>query len=118
MAAGNQNENTSSQDINKLEGVRRDKLKALQDAGKDPFKITKFDVTNHTTDIKDDFESFEGKTVSLAGRMMFKRVMGKASFMNIRDRKGDIQVYVTRDDLGEETYADFKHSDTDRKSVV
>lgn len=112
MAAGNQNENTSSQDINKLEGVRRDKLKALQDAGKDPFKITKFDVTNHTTDIKDDFESFEGKTVSLAGRMMFKRVMGKASFMNIRDRKGDIQVYVTRDDLGEETYADFKHSDT------
>lgn len=112
MAGNNENKSQSSQDINKLEEVRRDKLKALQEAGKDPFKVTRFDVTNHTVDIKENFEEFDGKTVSVAGRMMFKRVMGKASFMNIRDRRGDIQVYVTRDELGQENYADFKHSDT------
>ena len=77
--------NVQEQDINQLIKVRRDKLKELQENGKDPFQITKYDVTNHSTDIKDDFDAFEGKEVSIAGRMMFKRVMGKASFCNVQD---------------------------------
>lgn len=107
----NANNGGQQQDINQLLKVRREKLQDLQENGKDPFVITKYDVTHHSMDIKDDFEQFEGKTVSIAGRMMFKRVMGKASFCNIQDLKGSIQVYVTRDDLGEDAYKDFKRSD-------
>ncbi len=99
------------QDLNQLLQVRRDKLKELQENGKDPFKITKYDVTNHTTDIKDNFEEMEGQEVSVAGRMMFKRVMGKASFCNIQDLKGKIQAYVARDEIGEDSYKDFKKYD-------
>ena len=139
----------AEQDINQLLQVRRDKLAALQEAGKDPFQITKFDQTHHTDEARALYEEHEAKLlagraavntdgmdeeaakqavnddynerreimdaqpihVSIAGRMMFKRVMGKASFCNIRDRKGDIQVYVARDAIGEESYADFKKSD-------
>ena len=100
-----------TQDENQLLKVRREKLAALQEAGKDPFQITRFDVTNHSTDIKENYAELEGKTVTLAGRMMFKRVMGKASFCNIQDLKGSIQVYVARDCIGEESYADFKKYD-------
>ena len=100
-----------NQDMNQLLQVRRDKLADLQGRGKDPFQITKYDVTNHTTDIINQYEEFEGKTVRLAGRMMFKRVMGKASFCNIQDLPGSIQCYVARDTVGEEPYADFKKYD-------
>lgn len=91
--------------------IRREKLKNFQEAGKDPFVTTVYDRTHHSKDIKSDFESLEDKEVSIAGRMMFKRVMGKASFCNIRDLKGDIQVYIARDFVGEESYGDFKKSD-------
>lgn len=91
--------------------VRREKLAALQEAGKDPFVITKYDVSAHTTDVKEAFENYEGKDVSLAGRLLSKRVMGKASFANLQDLKGNIQLYVSRDDLGDESYADFKKLD-------
>lgn len=99
------------QDINQLLKVRREKLVALQEAGKDPFQITKYDVTAHSRDIKENYEQMEGKTVSIAGRIMQKRVMGKASFCNIQDLKGNIQSYVARDSIGEESYADFKKYD-------
>lgn len=99
------------QDINQLLKIRREKLATLQEAGKDPFKITKFDVTAHSRDIKENFEQMEGRTVSVAGRIMQKRVMGKASFCNIQDLKGNIQSYVARDGIGEEPYADFKKYD-------
>ncbi|MBP5248599.1 MAG: lysine--tRNA ligase, partial [Lachnospiraceae bacterium] len=150
MAENNQNNaNAPQQDVNQLRKVRRDKLAELQNAGKDPFVITKFDQTHHTDEAKALYEKHEAEllkdrapvctdglseeearekinedynerraimdaqpiNVSLAGRMMFKRVMGKASFANIRDLKGDIQVYVARDVIGEEPYADFKKSD-------
>ena len=101
----------NNQDINQLLKVRREKLAELQEQGNDPFTITKYDVTAHTQQIKDNYEQFEGKDVSIAGRMMSKRVMGKASFCNIRDLQGTIQVYVARDAIGEESYADFKKSD-------
>ena len=104
-------QNNNQQDLNQLLQVRYDKLHELQENGKDPFVITKYDVTNHSTDIIDNFETMEGKPVSIAGRMMFKRVMGKASFCNIQDLKGRIQVYVARDNIGEEIYKDFKKSD-------
>ena len=99
------------QNFNEILRLRREKLANLQSAGKDPFVITKFDQTHHSIDIKADYDALEGKTVSVAGRMMFKRVMGKASFCNIRDLKGDIQAYVARDSIGEESYADFKKFD-------
>ena len=143
-----QNNNASS-DVNQLLKVRRDKLKELQDASKDPFQITKYDQTHHTDEVRELYEAHEAKllagrapvntdgldeeaakeaenndynerraimdadpiNVSIAGRMMFKRVMGKASFCNIQDLKGKIQVYVARDAIGEEAYADFKKSD-------
>ena len=112
MAQENNNRNNNQQqDENQLLAVRREKLAALQEAGKDPFQITKFDVTHHSQDVKDDFDALEGKTVTIAGRMMFKRVMGKASFCNIQDLKGNIQCYVARDSIGEESYADFKKYD-------
>jgi len=101
----------NEQDINELLRIRRTKLAELQEKGKDPFKIMKYDVTNHSADIIGDYDNFEGKTVSVAGRMMTKRIMGKASFCNIRDLKGDIQIYVRRDDIGEEPYAEFKKYD-------
>ena len=103
MAQENQNQNQNQQqDVNQLLKVRREKLAALQEAGKDPFQITKFDVTHHSQEVKDNFDALEGKNVTIAGRMMFKRVMGKASFCNIQDLKGNIQCYVARDSIGEE----------------
>jgi len=99
------------QDINQLLKVRREKLAALQEAGKDPFQITKYDVTNHSKELKDEFDRYEGKTVRVAGRMMSKRVMGKASFCNVQDLEGNIQSYVARDSVGEEEYAEFKKFD-------
>ena len=112
MAQENQNQNQNQQqDVNQLLKVRREKLAALQEAGKDPFQITKFDVTHHSQEVKDNFDALEGKNVTIAGRMMFKRVMGKASFCNIQDLKGNIQCYVARDSIGEEPYADFKKYD-------
>ncbi len=99
------------QDLNQLLKVRREKLAALQEAGRDPFQITKYDVTHHSTDVKEKFETLQGKTVSIAGRLMSKRVMGKASFCNVQDKPGNIQVYVARDSIGEESYADFKKFD-------
>ncbi len=103
--------NVQEQDINQLLKVRREKLAELQENGKDPFQITRYDVTHHSTDIKDHFDELEGNVVSVAGRMMFKRVMGKASFCNIQDLKGNIQIYVARDSIGEESYKDFKKYD-------
>ncbi|MCD8225499.1 MAG: lysine--tRNA ligase [Clostridiales bacterium] len=100
-----------TQDINQLLKVRREKLAELQASGKDPFRITKYDVTVHSTDVKDNYANWEGKEVSIAGRMMSKRVMGKASFCDVQDLKGHIQCYVARDDLGEKAYRDFKRMD-------
>ena len=102
---------TQEQDINQLLKVRREKLKELQENGKDPFVITKYDVTHHSQEIKDNYEELEGKEVSVAGRMMSKRVMGKASFCNVQDLQGGIQCYVARDNVGEESYKDFKKMD-------
>ncbi len=99
------------QDINQLLKVRRQKLSVLQEAGKDPFQITKYDVTHHSLEIRDHFDTLEGREVSIAGRVMSKRVMGKASFCNVQDLQGDIQVYVARDSVGEDSYADFKKYD-------
>ena len=101
----------NNQDINQLLKVRREKLAELQEQGNDPFTITKYDVTAHTQQIKDNYEQFEGKDVSIAGRMMSKRVMGKASFCNIHDRDGNIQCYVARDSIGEDAYKAFKKMD-------
>lgn len=99
------------QDINALLKVRREKLENLQSEGKDPFVITKYDVTHHSCEVKEQYDTLEGKTVSVAGRMMFKRVMGKASFCNIQDLQGKIQAYVARDSVGEDSYKDFKKYD-------
>lgn len=106
--AGQQNK---QQDVNQLLKVRREKLKELQDNGRDPFQITKYDVTHHSMEIKNQFEELENQNVAIAGRMMFKRVMGKASFCNVQDLQGNIQVYVARDDIGEESYKEFKKYD-------
>ena len=99
------------QDLNQLLKVRREKLDNLQAEGKDPFAITKYDVTIHSQEIKDRYDELEGQEVSVAGRMMFKRVMGKASFCNIQDLQGNIQAYVARDEIGEDSYKDFKKYD-------
>jgi lysyl-tRNA synthetase class 2 len=101
----------TDQDINELLKIKRTKLAELQESGKDPFQTMKYDVTNHSGNIINNFEDFEGKVVSIAGRMMSKRIMGKASFCNIRDIQGDIQFYVKRDEIGEEPYAEFKKYD-------
>ena len=114
MAENNQNNQKNGgqeQDLGQLLKVRREKLSELQAAGKDPFVITKFDVTAHSTDIKENFDELEGKEVTIAGRMMSKRVMGKASFCNVQDKPGNIQCYVARDSVGEENYKDFKKYD-------
>ena len=103
--------NGQAQDINQLLKVRREKLKELQDNGKDPFVITKYDVSHHSQEVKDNFETLEGQTVTLAGRVMSKRVMGKASFCHIQDLQGMIQSYVARDSIGEEEYKAFKKMD-------
>lgn len=104
--AGQQN-----QDLNQLLKVRHEKLQELQNNGKDPFKITKYDVTHHSQEIKDHFDELENQEVAVAGRMMFKRVMGKASFCNIQDLQGNVQAYVARDDIGEDSYKEFKKYD-------
>ena len=106
-----ENQGKDKQNTNELRQVRVDKLVSLQEAGKDPFQITKYDRTHHSTEIKENFEELEGKIVSVAGRMMSKRVMGKASFCNVQDLKGTIQSYVARDSIGEEEYKDFKKFD-------
>ena len=103
--------NVQVQDLNQLRKVRREKLADLQANGKDPFQITKFDQTHHSMEIKDNFEEMEGKTVTIAGRLMSKRVMGKASFCGVQDLQGNIQSYVARDSVGEEPYKDFKKMD-------
>ena len=109
MSEKNQSQNTEN--LGELLKIRREKLAALQEAGKNPFEITKYDVTQHSSDVKESFEELEGKSVSLAGRIMSKRVMGKASFCHIQDLKGTIQVYVARDNIGEDSYKDFKKYD-------
>ena len=106
-----QQKQVQEQDINQLLKVRREKLAELQASGNDPFQITKYDVTNHSADLRDNFDAYEGKTVSIAGRVMSKRVMGKASFCNVQDLKGNIQSYVARDSIGEEEYKAFKKMD-------
>ncbi|MDO4488896.1 MAG: lysine--tRNA ligase [Eubacteriales bacterium] len=108
---GQNNQNNETADLNRILQVRRDKLKELQDAGKDPFVITTFDQTEHSMEILNDFEAFENKNVSVAGRIMLKRVMGKASFCHIQDKEGKIQAYVCRDSLGDDAYAEFKKLD-------
>ena len=111
MAEQTKETNVENVDINQLLKVRREKLAELQANGKDPFTITKYDVTDHSADIKENVAEYEGKTVSVAGRMMSKRIMGKASFANISDLKGNIQLYVSRDSLGEEPYKEFTKLD-------
>ena len=133
MADNNQqNNNAPQEDVGRLRQVRRDKLSELQAAGKDPFQIVKYDQTHHTQEVRDKFDELEfippvdedgkaivvpvsdipaEKVVSLAGRMMSKRVMGKASFANLQDRDGRMQLYVSRNDIGDEAYADFKKMD-------
>ena len=103
--------NNQTPDVSEQDKIRRGKLADLQAAGNDPFLITKYNVTHHSMEIKNNFDELEGQEVTVAGRMMQKRVMGKASFCNIQDLKGNIQVYVARDQIGEESYADFKKSD-------
>ena len=108
----NQNQNQNiEEDLNHLLKVRREKLAELQETGKDPFKVTKYDVNVHSSEIKEHYEVWEGKEVSIAGRLMSKRVMGKASFCNVQDLKGNIQSYVARDSIGEEEYKEFKKLD-------
>ena len=109
--ADNIKQNQPELDLGEQQRIRQEKLKALQDEGKDPFVITKYDQTHHSADVKDNFDELEGKTVRVAGRMMSKRVMGKASFCNIQDLKGNIQSYVARDSIGEEEYKGFKKLD-------
>ncbi len=109
--AENIKQNQPEIDLGEQQRIRQEKLKALQAEGKDPFVITKYDQTHHSADVKENFEELEGKTVSVAGRMMSKRVMGKASFCNIQDLKGNIQSYVARDSIGEEDYKGFKKLD-------
>ena len=106
-----QQKNGQEPDLNQLRKVRREKLAELQQNGKDPFVITKYDQTHHSQEIKDNYDELEGSQVSIAGRMMSKRVMGKASFCNVQDLKGNIQSYVARDSVGEENYKEFKKLD-------
>ena len=108
---GEQQKNAQEPDLNQLRKVRREKLADLQANGKDPFVITKYEQSHHSQEIKEHFEELEGKQVSIAGRMMSKRVMGKASFCNLQDLQGNIQSYVARDSVGEEAYKDFKKFD-------
>ena len=111
MAGQNNNNQEKAQDLNQLRKVRREKLANLQAEGKNPFAITKYDVDTHANDCKEKYDEYEGKDVSIAGRLMAKRVMGKASFCNVQDISGNIQCYVARDEIGEEPYAGFKKMD-------
>lgn len=111
MAGQNNNNQEKAQDLNQLRKVRREKLANLQAEGKNPFAITKYDVDTHANDCKEKYDEYEGKNVSIAGRLMAKRVMGKASFCNVQDISGNIQCYVARDEIGEEPYAGFKKMD-------
>ncbi len=111
MAEGNNNNQEKTQDLNQLRKVRREKLANLQAEGNDPYKITKYDVDTHAQDCKDKYDEYEGKDVSIAGRLMAKRVMGKASFCNVMDISGNIQCYVARDEVGEDPYKAFKKMD-------
>lgn len=111
MAQQNKGQQTTEPDLNQLRKVRREKLSDLQAAGKDPFVETKYSVTHHSQEIKDNFDELEEKEVSIAGRVMSKRVMGKASFCNVQDKDGGIQCYVARDNVGEDSYKDFKKMD-------
>ena len=104
----NRNVTEQPQDMGELLRIRRDKLKALQDEGRDPFTITKFDVTHHTQDIKDNFDALEGKPVSVAGRLMSKRGMGKVSFCDLQDKTGRIQLYARKDEMDADYYDRFK----------
>ena len=107
----NNNQPMTDGELNEILRLRREKLSALVEAGEDPFKITKYDVTHHSSDIKDNFDELDGKEVSVAGRMMSKRIMGKASFCHVQDLKGTIQCYIARDAVGEDEYAKFKKMD-------
>ncbi len=112
----NNNQNTvrpepTAAELSDLLRIRREKLDAFREAGRDPFTVTKYDVTHHSNEIKENFDALEGSSVSIAGRMMSKRIMGKASFCNVQDLGGNIQCYVARDSIGEESYADFKKFD-------
>ncbi len=111
MAQDTRQNNAPQQDLSEQHKIRLEKLQAMQEAGADPFVLTKYDVTHHSTEIKENFETLEGKTVRVAGRMMSKRVMGKASFCNVQDLQGRIQSYVARDSIGEEPYKAFKKFD-------
>ena len=111
MSESVNNAKEQEQDLNQLLKVRREKLAALQESGKNPFEITKYDASHHSAQIKENFESLEGSKVTVAGRIMSKRLMGKASFCNVQDLQGNIQSYVARDSIGEESYADFKKYD-------
>lgn len=110
---GVNNEKTAreEQELSEVLQVRREKLQELQENGRDPFQIVRYEVDHHSQEVKDAFEELEGKTVSVAGRMMSKRIMGKASFCHVQDLKGSIQIYVARDAIGEDPYKDFKKMD-------
>ena len=109
--SGDNTEIRQAQEVSQLLQIRREKLADLQQRGMDPFKLTKYEVSHHSTDIKENFDELEGKTVSIAGRMLAKNLMGKASFCRVQDLKGVIQCYVARDSLGQDAYADFKKLD-------
>ena len=108
MADETNRNDTQQQDLGELLRIRREKLKALQDEGRDPFQITKFDVTHHTQDIKDNFDALEGSEVSVGGRLMSKRGMGKVSFCDLQDKTGRIQIYARKDEMDEDNYNRFK----------
>ena len=107
----NKGQQNAQQDLNQLLKIRREKLAELQAAGADPFRETRYDVTHHSEEIRENFDALEGQEVSIAGRLMSKRVMGKASFCNVQDLKGSMQCYVARDDIGEDSYKGFKKMD-------
>jgi lysyl-tRNA synthetase class 2 len=111
MSENNTQEKQQVQDLKQILQIRRDKLAELQEAGENPFEVTKFDQEYHTADIINNFDEMDGKSATLAGRLMSKRVMGKASFFDLRDKEGKIQLYVARDELGEEEYRKFKRLD-------
>ena len=109
--AEEKNNAAPEQDLSEILKIRREKLKALQDAGRDPFTVTKFDVTHHTQEIRDNFDALEGSPVSVAGRLMSKRGMGKVSFCDLQDKTGRIQLYARKDEMDEDTYERFKKFD-------
>ena len=111
MSEANERPQEQTQELSEILRIRREKLSALQEAGKDPFAVTRFDVSHHSTDVCARFDELENTDVSVAGRMMVKRVMGKASFCKIQDREGVLQCYVARDSVVEESYAAFKKMD-------